>query len=220
MNDFNQNFAHLICNIITKVLEQNSITSSKIKFDHGYNFDGTGCTYLRFFNWPNKHGKKEIVEIKYPSSFCHYDRNTGTLTFSPFENLFFTMNSKGYSNAHIWGSDGRLCRGGVLIEQPFALVESILSVLLQKNTTEESLKLGRPCPDSTLKGKSETVEDWLAEAKKYQNIIKKHFQLRPELFVQKDYFIIVGNQKIKLEKNVENLISRFLNSMNINHSRR
>lgn len=219
MHDINQDFAHIICNVVTKVIEQNSEKSIKIKFEHGYNFDGTGCIYLKFFDWPDKNGKKQIIEIKYPSSFCRYDRATGNLTFSPFENLFFLLNSKGYPNAHVWGQEGRLCRGQVLIEQPFALVESILSVLLQKNTSKDSLGMGRPTPDSTLRNGADTVDEWLREADKYQTIIKKHFSLRLELFAQKEYFIKNGDQQIKLEKYVEILISRFLNNINVNSRR-
>lgn len=219
MNDINQDFAHIICNVVTRVIEQNSNQSIKIKFAHGYNFDGTGSIYLRFYDWPDKDGKNQIVEIRYPSSFCRYDRTTGNLTFSPFENLYFLMNSKGYPNAHVWGQDGRLCRGGVLIEQPLALVEAILSVLLQKNTSEDSLKMGRPTPDSTLRNGADTVEEWFREANKYKNIIKNHFHLPSKFFEQKDYLIQSGNQIINVEKNIEILISRFLTNLNVNYRR-
>lgn len=219
MNDINQDFAHIICNVVTRVIEQHSKKSIKIKFEHGYIFDGTGCIYLKFFDWPDINGKNQIVEVRYPSSFFRYDRATGNLTFSPFENLFFLMNSRGYPNAHVWGQNGRLCRGKVLIEQPFSLVEAILSVLLQKNTSKDSLEKGRPTPESTLRNGADTVEEWLAETNKYKTIIQKHFYLQPELFEQKGYFIKNGDQKIKLGKNLEIIISRFLNTLNVNYRR-
>lgn len=217
--DITQSFIHIIGNVMKKLIEQNS-AGSKIFFEHGYCTDGSGNVYLRILDWPTIIGKKAPVEIRWPTAFCKKDASSGELFFTSFANIYFLQEQYGYANAHVWGSDGRLCRGGVLIQQPFALLEAILDVLLQKNTTENSLRLGRPCPDSSLLRNCEirNNEEFLKKSKTYQMKLRENFKLKPEVFQKKEYYITVGNEKVAMAKYAEGLLSHFVNT--INSSRR
>ncbi len=198
----------IIGNVVRKIIESNSLTNSKIKFENDYGEGGN--VFIKILDWPTKTIPKPLV-ISYPASFCRLIN--GGFVYSPFANIYFHLGSKGYPNAHVWGEDGRLCRGGVLIENPISLIECILDVILQKNTSKDSLLMGHPCPDSTLLVDCKDTGAQLDRAKEYQHIIKNTYCLSDDVFKKQEYFVADGTKKIKLGKYVEDKLSTYFNSI-------
>ena len=210
--DIRNDFVHLVGNIVKNTISNNSTTAYQLQFEHGYCTDGSGNVYLRFLNFPAPSLiKTGIVEIRWPSTFCMYNKDSGGLSFSPFANLYFLMGKEGFPNAHVWGKDGRLCMHGVLIQQPIQLIQAILDVLLQKNTNKTSIKLGRPCPDSTLTRNCRNDSECLLVAKLYQNRIKQHFNLSSEILNSKQYYIGYGENRTNLAQYAESSLTHYLN---------
>lgn len=212
MSDIQIDFAHMIGNLIKKVLEQNSF-GWKMNFEEGYCQDDSENVFLRINDWPTVAGRNMPVEIRWTSSFVRYNRSTGELHFSPFENIYVLQGARGYANSHVWGGDGRLCRNRVLIEHPFALIEAILTVLLQTNTSEQSLAQGHPTPDSTIIRNPNNLSEYLMAAKNFQNKIKKELKLKPSLFESKEFFIESAGKKILLFSYAEQQISHYINNL-------
>ncbi len=214
--DIPNDFARIVANSIKNTITNNSTTISyQLKFEHGYCTDGSGNIYLRFPNFPAPSSKETgTVEIRWPLSFCLYNSRSGELSFSPFANLYILMGKQGFPNAHVWGENGKLCMHGVLIQQPIQLIQAILDVLLQKNTNETSIKLGRPCPDSTLTRKCRNDIECLLAAKVYQSRIQQHFNLSSEILHSKQYYLGYGKNRINLAQNTESLLTSFINNLN------